>query len=820
MQSWRLSNRMVVLSLLLLLVVQALGFVAIRSSIERNARATLTDELQVGERVWSRLLDQRATKLTQGAALLAADFGFRSAVSSNDQATIASALENHGARIDASMVALLDTGFAVRAQSQPESSAQAATLLPALAGLAPQLAQRGAVVSVVAGKPYQFVMVPMRAPVLIGWVLMGFELDRSVVDDLHAVAGLHATLVMHGSGMVPAVGHSSLQAEGAPAALAALPPGAGELLLGGTTHLARTLPVSAEKSSQHLLVSLTGSLAKAVAPFQALQLTLAALTLLGLVLFGMGSAWLARRVTQPLHHLVKASERLGRGDYDTPLLHTGRQDEIGDLAKAFEHMRQNIGQQQKEIRQLAFWDRLTGLPNRAQFRDTVQAAALRGELMAVVMLDLDRFKHVNDVLGYAFGDRLLQGVAQRLREAVRPGDLVARLGGDEFALLLPLADAHTAQQVVKRITLAFEAPLTLDDQRVDLSAGLGIACFPDHAAEADVLLSRAEVAMYAAKRRTAGAQLYEPALDSSSAQTLSLLSELRQAVENNELRLYLQPKVALVDGSLCGAEGLVRWQHPQRGLVPPMQFIPFAEQTGYVRQLTLWVFEEAAQQQAALLAMGIQRLSINLSTRDLLDTELPDKLEALLMRHGARAEAFCLEITESAIMDDPERAEATLNRLARRGYKLSIDDFGTGYSSLAYLKRLPVKELKIDKSFVMGMEGKDGDAEGDTKIVRSTIDLAHNLGLSVVAEGVENAAILQRLAELGCDEAQGYHMGKPMPLVDLQLWAVRWKAGRTVAAAAAAEASAAAAHTQASVPAAVKAPETVPAVLVQPAVPA
>ncbi len=837
MQTWRLSSRMVVLSLLLLLVVQALGFVAIRRGIEHNARATLSDELLVGERVWARLLDQRATKLTQGAALLAADFGFRSAVSSNDQATIASALENHGARIDASLVALLDTTFAVRAQSHPQGGsssaltassapssapssaspsaslsasptqppAQALALLPSLAGLAPQLAQRGAVVLVVAGKSYQFVMVPMRAPVLIAWVLMGFELDRSVVDDLHAVAGLHATLVLHEAGAAGAAGHSSLGATTSPAVLARLPSDACEVLLAGAPHLVRNVPVSAAGSAQQLAVLLTGSLEKAVAPYHALQLTLGALTLLGLALFGLGSAWVARRVTQPLHHLVQASEQLGRGDYDTPLRHTGRQDEIGELAKAFEHMRLNIGQQQKEIRLLAYWDRLTGLPNRAQFRDTVQAATLRGQPLAVVMLDLDRFKHVNDVLGYAFGDRLLQGVAQRLREAVRPGDVVARLGGDEFALLLPLADAALAQQVAQRISAAFEAPLTLDDQRVDLSAGLGISCFPEHAAEADALLSRAEVAMYAAKRHTAGAQLYAPALDSGSAQTLSLLSELRHAVENNELRLYLQPKVALADGSLCGAEGLVRWQHPERGLVPPMQFIPFAEQTGYVRQLTLWVFEEAARQLPTLLAMGIKRLSINLSTRDLLDTELPDKLELLLARHGARAEAFCLEITESAIMDDPQRAEATLNRLSRRGYKLSIDDFGTGYSSLAYLQRLPVNELKIDKSFVMGMESKGGnsndDAKSDDKIVRSTIELAHNLGLTVVAEGVENAAILQRLAELNCDEAQGYHLSKPVPLVDLQLWAVRWKAARA-----------------ALLP--IKAPENAPSVHAQPAVPA
>ncbi len=801
LQTWRLSSRMVVMSLFLLLVVQALGFVVIRGGLERNARRALVEELLVGERVWARLLEQRATKLGQGAALLAADFGFRSAVASNDQATIVSALENHGARIDASMVGLLDTTFAVRAHAEtlapplpatpatpatPEGAPRGSALLPSLVKLAPVLAQHGSLVAVVDGKPYQFVMVPMRAPVVVGWVLMGFELDRAVVSDLQAVAGLDASLVLRSEGAGRTVLQSSLGAGEPLQSLTRLPLGAGELVLAGAPHLARTVPVSAGGGPQQLVVSFTGSLTRALAPYQQLQLTLGALTALGLALFGLSNLWVARRITQPLRGLVRASERLGRGDYDTPLNQAGRADEIGELAKAFEHMRQNIGAQQREIRQLAYWDRLTGLPNRVQFRDTVQAAAQRGEPLAVVMLDLDRFKHVNDVLGYSFGDRLLQSVAQRLREAVRPGDMVARLGGDEFALLLPLADAAMAQGLVKRIATAFEAPLVLDDQRVDLSAGLGIAVCPDHATEADALISRAEVAMYAAKRHTAGAQVYEPSLDNGSAQTLSLLSELRSAVDNNELRLFLQPKVALADGSLCGAEGLVRWQHPERGLVPPLQFIPFAEQTGFVRQLTLWVFGEAARQQSALLAMGVRRVSINLSTRDLLDTELPDKLEALLTLHCARADAFCLEITESAIMDDPQRAEATLNRLSQRGYKLSIDDFGTGYSSLAYLKRLPVNELKIDQSFVKGMEPQPGSSGaehlGDVKIVRSTIDLAHNLGLTVVAEGVESAAILHRLAEMGCDEAQGYHMGKPMPLVDLQLWALRWKAAQSAAA--------------------------------------
>ncbi|HUG22838.1 putative bifunctional diguanylate cyclase/phosphodiesterase, partial [Piscinibacter sp.] len=256
-----------------------------------------------------------------------------------------------------------------------------------------------------------------------------------------------------------------------------------------------------------------------------------------------------------------------------------------------------------------------------------------------------------------------------------------------------------------------------------------------------------------------------------SAQTLSLLGELRQAVAEGQLRLYLQPKLALDSGHVIGAEALVRWQHPQRGLVPPMQFIPFAEQTGFIRTITMWVFEEAARHWRLLNAQGLKiALSVNLSTRDLLDQELPQKFDALLVKHRVPAEAFCLEITESAIMDDPQRAQTTLDRLSALGFKLSIDDFGTGYSSLAYLRRLPVDELKIDKSFVMCME-KDADG---AKIVRSTIDLAHNLGLSVVAEGVESAAVWDMLRELNCDEAQGFHMSRPMPVAEFSTWSMSW----------------------------------------------
>jgi len=772
--------RLVGLSLLLLLIVQAAGFAVVRASIDRNARAQIARALDLDENIWRRLLEQNAERLRQGSALLAADYGFRSAVNSGDEDTIQSVLENHGSRIGAAMTALLGTDLALRSVSLADGMEQ----FPAtLEQVVPRLAQQpqGSQVAVMDGVPYQFVMVPMRAPVVIGWVLMGFRIDQSRADEMRQLLSVHVALMVKAPGGVMTLPVSTLPAD-AQALLLGSGGASGELQTAEGTLLARSTPLDSVGGEVHSL--LLRSVDEVVAPYRQLQVLLAIITVAGVLLFAVGTGLVAQRLTTPLRSLLAATQRLSRGEYDVPLEHTGRMDEIGNLARSFDHMRVDIAAQQTEIRRLAYWDRLTGLPNRERFREAV-VRALAGhpehpgraghantpQPVAVLTLDLDRFKHVNDVLGYAFGDRLLQAVAGRLSLQVRsPDDMVARLGGNTFAILLLNADAAAAHDIAQRINQSFEEPLAFEDQTVDLSAGIGFACWPGDADDADTLLSRSEIAMYAAKRKLSGALQYDAAFDSTSAQTLSLLTELRHAVEHDELRLYLQPKVPLHGQAGLAAEALVRWQHPQRGLVPPMEFIPFAEQTGFVRQLTLWMFEEVARLLADPRTRGLPlRVSVNLSTRDLLDPELSNRLADILARHGVAASAFCLEITESAIMDDPQRAEAMLNRLSEQGFKLSIDDFGTGYSSLAYLKRLPVDELKIDKSFVMGME----TGEDDAMIVRSTIDLAHNLGLTVVAEGVETAAILEQLRTLACDEAQGYHITRPLPVEDFLAWQAR-----------------------------------------------
>ncbi len=775
---WGLTARIVALSLLLLLLVQAAVFSVVRISIEQSAQRQVEQELLVGERVWRRLLDQNAQTLRKGAELLAADYGFKDAVNTQDEATIRSVLENHGARIGATVTALLDTRMALRAVGEGQDGEQIAPLLQRLSGASSQQ-MPGSQVALVGRTPYQFVLVPMKAPLVVGWVLMGFPINQKLLDDMRSLSDMHLALISQANneaGQIVATTLSDPALHGIVSADDAVH----EIPVPGDVLLARTVKLDAGDFGS-VRTLLLRSVNDVVAPFRQAQLALAWITALGVVMFAVGSVFAARRVTTPLRALVSAAEVMGQGRYDVPMEFTDRQDEIGGLALAFDAMRVNIGAQQDEIRQLAYWDRLTGLPNRAQFREAVQAHILKfsndarsnpDKNMAIIMLDMDRFKHVNDVLGYAFGDKLLCAVAKRLTpREMRDGDMVARLGGDEFAVILSGSDADTAIAVAQRIATSFAAPLALDDQTVDMSASMGIACFPQHAQEVDALLSRAEVAMYAAKARTTLMQVYDPSLDSASAQTLSMLSELRQAVAHGELRLFLQPKLALANHAVVAAEALVRWQHPERGLVPPLEFIPFAEQTGFVRELTNWVFRETARVYSQLHSGSTTlRVAVNLSTRDLLDLDFPARLDAILAEYHMGPEAFCLEITESAIMDDPQRAQNTLHLLSKRGFKLSIDDFGTGYSSLAYLKSLPVDELKIDKSFVMKMESDDDDA----KIVRSTIDLAHNLGLTVVAEGVENALIWDKLKELHCDEAQGYFMSKPIPAQEFSAWCAAW----------------------------------------------
>ena len=413
----------------------------------------------------------------------------------------------------------------------------------------------------------------------------------------------------------------------------------------------------------------------------------------------------------------------------------------------------------------ALHDALTGLPNRSFFHQKVDAAIISRDstrrAMAVLLMDLDRFKEVNDTLGHHNGDLLLQAVADRLRATVGPNDLVARLGGDEFGILLAdAADPPAAQALAERLIHVLAVPFYVQELSLEVGASLGIALYPAHGRDVDTLLQRADVAMYQAKATLQGHVVYSADHDSYSPDRLLLLGELRGAIDERQLGVVYQPKVDLVTGRVVGAEALVRWPHPRRGMLNPDQFIPAAEHTGLLRPLTLYVLDAALRECARWRQENTEfTLAVNLSVRNLLDIELPHEIQDLLGRHSLPPSALELEITESALIADPVRTHGTLQAIHEIGVGISIDDFGTGYSSLSHLRRMPVDELKIDKSFVTTMATDDSDA----LIVRSTIDLGRNLGLRVVAEGIETRDVWQRLTALGCHVGQGYFFGPPVP---------------------------------------------------------
>jgi diguanylate cyclase (GGDEF)-like protein/PAS domain S-box-containing protein len=426
---------------------------------------------------------------------------------------------------------------------------------------------------------------------------------------------------------------------------------------------------------------------------------------------------------------------------------------------------------ESELRHLALHDGLTGLPNRTLFRNRLEQALARsgrsGTPFCVLLMDLDRFKEVNDTLGHQTGDALLHELGERLLSCVRPGDTIARLGGDEFAFLLDDVQAAEALEVVDRIQLALAEPFELQRLLLDVEASVGIVLFPDHGDAVDLLLQRADVAMYAAKRGGSRFAFYDPGADDHSPARLTMMGDLRRAIEERELVLHYQPQIALATGAVVGVEALLRWRHPLRGLLSPDEFVPIAERSGLMHQLTRYVIDEALRQRARWARAGVElRVAVNASMRNCVDAAFPADVAGLLERHGVPATALELEITEHAVITDGFRAKAVLEALSRTGVAIAIDDFGTGYSSLAFLRRLPLEAIKIDRSFVAAMT-TDRD---DEVIVASTIDLARNLGLRVVAEGVESAAVVDSLRVLGCDIAQGYHFARPVPADELGEW--------------------------------------------------
>jgi len=757
-----LQRRIVLVFGGLLISIMALVLALVRDSSARIVGSEGHSELVVGAKVFQRLLDQNQRQLETAAGVLSGDFAFREAIATQDQPTMRSVIRNHGQRIHAQVMMVAGLDGALIASSQRETAPGDAFPFPDLLLEAESNGRSAGFRQMRNGQLYQVVLVPIMAPRRIAWVAMAFQVDDRWARDMADITGLAVHVVRYGA-RGPVVLASSFDApQRAALAPGSLPAAGQQTVQNITGEPYRTMRLPLDGAMQAVLQL---PVAVVEAPFKELQVLLLWVIGTAVLVFALGSVMLARRIVRPLEELSKAAQRIAQGDYGQALP-TLPPDEIGQLATSFAHMRDGIASREERIVRLAYVDSLTDLPNRTRFLEAF-AHQPAGSPRAVAVLNIDRFAMINNALGYQVGDRLLREVGERISHLAHPPLMVARLWGDHFAFLLEIASADCARSFAGAVLEQLRDPITLDGQRLDIGGSIGIALYPQDGLDAGTLLRRAELAMAAAKRRRSGLAFAGEAGAEPAPEQLSLIGDMRAAMAAGEFMLAYQPKLDLKSGRIAAAEALLRWRHPERGMVPPGSFIPFAEQTGFIREITPWVLDAAIRQLAQWQARGLDiAVSANLSTLDLLDPELPRRVKALLEFHGVPPARLCLEITESALMDEPALALSHLNSLASLGVKLSIDDYGVGQASLAYLKSLPVNELKLDRSFVTAIT----DSPRNAAIVQSTIMLSHALGLSVVAEGVETEEELAWLRANGCDVAQGYRIAKPIPAAELADW--------------------------------------------------
>jgi len=760
-----------VLIMLLLIVVFAV-FLAVKAATQDAVRKQAQAQLEVGTRVFEGLLEMRGKRLRDAVQLLSTDFGFRDAVASADSATIRSVLLNHGARINASDMFLLGMDGTVMASTVaqiPEGSP-----FPYIQALRDLKGKNQSMLIVpLQGQPHLLVESAVMAPLPIARVVMGFSMDGDLAQELRSLSGLQVSflsIVHQQPGQMistqPDPLFDSLRS------VMMNPPGDEAQM---TEHqnqsfLSKTLRLGSVSDSDGEVVALLQSpLDQAMQAFAPLDKTLFWITVVALAGSLLGTLLLARSLSRPVSALANAARRIGEGDYTTPVV-MERSDELGLLAGAINLMQSGIAEREVQLAHNALHDPLTGLPNRALVMERLGSAVSSQRPVALLYLGIDNFRGISSSIGLEGVEQLLRLISEQLKLPLRPGDTVARLSDNEFLLLVHNAETDSAVAVADRLQRLLVKPQRIGEQDIAMDACIGIAAYPADGDSAAELLRRASIARQDASQLPGRLQVYVEGRDVAHQRQISLIRDLRQAPRNGELALHYQPKLDIRNGRVTQAEALLRWQHPQFGSVSPAEFIVLAERTGSIQLLTNWVIEEALRQLAEWARRGlVLQLSVNISADDLVDSNLADRVSALLKLHRVPAEQLIFEITESAIMREPEQSLKVLNRLREFGISLSVDDFGTGYSSLAHLKRLPVQELKIDQSFVRDLD----ETSEDAVIVRSTIEMSHNLGLKVVAEGVEYEHSLRLLEHWQCDTAQGYLISRPLNAVAFEAWIAR-----------------------------------------------
>jgi diguanylate cyclase (GGDEF)-like protein len=772
MKQYGFRHKILLLAVALVVTTQLVMLFPVLDLIERDSEAQAERTVGLAGVLFDEYMHNREETLLRTANLLVSDFPFKQAVASGaDEATMRSLLHNHASRVEASVAALLDLEGNVEVSATADG--RQIPSFPKISVAAFEEGKRHRVTTI-GGVPYQTVTVPLRAPDLRNWVMLGFPIDDELATHLKDLTSLDVSFISL-SGIAPRVLSSTLPDGAQAEALTGLDAQRGDVQRTGTGtggHVSLMRPFTTGTDDVFVAMQLPESVA--TESYRRVRNFLFAITAFSLLLAITGSFWLSKTVTRPVQDLANAARRMREGVYNEPI-DVRTADEFGELAGSFNAMQQAIADREHRIVHQAHHDSLSGLPNRELAVSQLRAALERHERLAVVSLGLDRINGIVSSLGHRAGDEVVKLAAAALRARLGETEVLGHLSAHEFVVGLPGRDAREAVEWIEMQCDALRAGVRVSNANISLQVTGGVACFPEHSEDAAELCRRASSARSAAHARHETAAVYRLGQDDRALQQMRIVGDFPRALRDGELRLWVQPKLDLKTNEIYGAEALVRWQHPELGLLFPDAFIPAVEQAGSIAHLTRWVLREAIARCAAWRNQGVMLgIAVNISVDDLTDEYLPYFLLEHVQKHQLAPHTLTLEVTESAIMHNVQKSLAVVNCIHELGFRLAIDDFGTGHSALTQLKRLPVDELKIDKAFVT----RSDDAKDDA-ILRATIDLAHELGLNVVAEGVEDDAAIARLAALGCEHAQGYGIGKPMPYEQLLPWlAQRRSAGR------------------------------------------
>ena len=773
------QGRLILFFGMLFFVVGAITFLLVQNAIQRNIFDQARAQLSATNDIFNRRLAETADSLAGGSALLASDFGFRQAVATDDRATILSALHNLADRINADRVLLVSLDDAVVADTDKAEHVETDKLFQFTDMIdTAEDKGRASATTVLDGKIYELVVVPVKAPLPIGWIVVGIESGNQFVADLKRVTTVpvEITFAFKDGDRAWQAPASTLAAElktlllpvlDDPKAFSAGPK---VITMGGSDYVTLVAPLVGPKDASRVNIVLQYSLDVALEPYRPLFLLLIGLAGAALVVSLVGAVFIARGVAKPIRVLDEAARRILAGRYSEKIKVT-QQDEFGRLSETFNQMMTGIAEREDRIAYQARHDSLSGLPNRMSFEghvaDMIIARQENPRVFSVILMQIGRFSELINTLGHDTGDQLIRKIGKALRQIVPQPNAVARHASNIFAIALDTDDAVAINLIAERVMTLFDKAVSVAGFNIDVTATMGEARFPEHGATARTLMQHADTAIYEAKQAGRSYAVYNPQLDPHRPERLSMMGELREGLDRGQFTLYYQPKVDLASETVTSVEALIRWNHPERGFMPPDQFIPLAEQTGNIRKLTAWALAAAVKQSRAWADSGINvKIAVNLSAYDLGNRQLPAEIAHLLSSYDVSPGRIILEITESAIMQDPVHAHEILRSLSGMGLTLSIDDYGIGHSSLAYLKSLPVQEIKIDKSFVL----KLADSRSDQILVKSTIELGHNLGLRVTAEGIEDRASMDILQNLGCDTGQGYYVSRPVPAQEFEIF--------------------------------------------------